>query len=39
MTKGLVVVGISETIDAVGVPPIAQEMLRTRDELSGLLMA
>jgi len=37
MTKGLVVVGISETVDAVGVPTIAGEMLRARDELSGLL--
>jgi len=39
MTKGLVVVGISETIDAVGVPTIAGEMLNARDELSGLLLA
>jgi DNA-binding IclR family transcriptional regulator len=39
MTKGLVAVGISETIDAVGVPAIASEMMRVRDELSGLLLA
>jgi DNA-binding IclR family transcriptional regulator len=39
MTKGLVVVGISETVSGVGIPSIAAEMLRTRDELSGLLLA
>ena len=39
MTRGLVIVGISETIDAVGAQHIATEMLRTRDELRALLIA
>lgn len=38
MKRGLVVVGISGTIDDVGVPTIAAELLQTRDELSRLLL-
>ena len=38
MTRGLVAVGISEKMEAVGIPHIARELLAKRDELSALMM-
>lgn len=38
VAQSLVSVGIAEKVETVGVPGIAQEMLRIRDEIAGFLM-
>jgi len=37
-SRGLVTVGISETVEVAGVEAVAAELLRARDELAGYLM-